>query len=297
MAVPRAGRPKEGSECMPNLRVLGAAWVAALIACPLAVSAQQGGTGADPVVARVDGEAIHQSEVMEMARGLPPQYQAKLMQIYPMLVQRLIDFKLAGKAGRAAGLAADDEVKARVAKAEERAIREVYIEREVMARMTDDGLQSKYKDFLATNPPKNEHHARHILVETEEAARELIAMLDGGADFAELAKERSTGPSGAQGGDLGFFTDDQMVPEFSQATAKLEPGEHSKDPTQTQFGWHVIKLEDRRTAAPPSLEEVEQRLREEMTGEAVEAVFKQLRVGAAVDILADRPASEGAAAQ
>ncbi len=297
MAVSRAGRPKEGSECMPKLRILGAAWVAALIACPLAVSAQQGGTGTDPVVARVDGEPIHQSEVMELARGLPPQYQAQLMQIYPMLVQRLIDFKLAGKAGRAAELAADDEVNARVAKAEERAIREVYIEREVTARMTDDGLQSKYKDFLASNPPKNEHRARHILVETEEAARELIVMLDGGADFAELAKARSTGPSGVQGGDLGFFTDDQMVPEFSQAAAKLEPGEYSKDPTQTQFGWHVIKLVDRRTAAPPSLEEVEQKLREEMAGEAVEAVFKQLREGVTVEILADLPVSEGAAAQ
>ena len=297
MVVSRAGRPKEGSECMAKLRILGAAWVAALIACPLAVSAQQGGTGADPVVARVDGEAIHQSEVMEMARELPPQYQAQLMQIYPMLVQRLIDFKLAGKAGRDAELAADAEVKARVAKAEERAIREVYIEREVTARMTDDGLQSKYKDFLASNPPKNEHRARHILVETEEAARELIVMLDGGADFTELAKARSTGPSGVQGGDLGFFTDDQMVPEFSQAAAKLEPGEHSKDPTQTQFGWHVIKLVDRRTAAPPSLEEVEQKLREEMAGEAVEAVFKQLREGVTVEILADLPAAEGAAAQ
>jgi len=300
MAVRREGpacRLEKGSEFMPNLRVLACAVVMALIACPLAVSAQQDGAGADPVVARVDGEAIHQSEVMEMARGLPPQYQAQLMQIYPLLVQRLIDFKLAGKAGRAAGLAGDDEVKARVAKAEERAIREVYIEREVTARITDDGLKSKYKDFLASNPPVTEHRARHILVETEEAARELIVMLDGGADFAELAKERSTGPSGAQGGDLGFFTADQMVPEFAQAAAKLEPGQHSKDPTQTQFGWHVIKLEDRRTAAPPGFEEVEQKLREEMAGEAVEAVFKQLHEGATVEILPDRPASEDAAAQ
>jgi peptidyl-prolyl cis-trans isomerase C len=297
MAVPRAGRPKEGSESMPKLRILGAALVAALIASPLAVSAQQGGAGDDPVVARVDGVAIHRPEVMEMARGLPSQYQAQLMQIYPLLVQRLIDFKLASKAGRAAGLAGDDEVKARVAKAEERAIRDVYIERKVTARITDDGLQSRYEDFLASNPPKIEHHARHILVETEEAALELIVMLDGGADFAELAKEHSTGPSGAQGGDLGFFSADQMVPEFAEAAAGLEPGQHSKDPTQTQFGWHVIKLEDRRTAAAPNFEEVEQRLREELAGEAVEAVFKQLREGATVEVLSDRPAAEGAAAQ
>ncbi|MCH8156091.1 MAG: peptidylprolyl isomerase [Proteobacteria bacterium] len=284
-------------ESMSNRRVLAGAVVMALIAFPAVLHAQQDGAPDDPVVARVDGEEIRQSDVMEMARALPPQYQAQLTQIYPLLVQRLVDFKLAGKAGRAAGLADDEAVRARVAKAEEQAIREVYLEREVLARITDDGLQARYKVYLANNPPATEHHARHILVTSEEAAREVIAKLDEGADFAELAKERSTGPSGAQGGDLGYFTADQMVPEFSAAAAKLEPGQYSKDPVQTQFGWHVIKVEDRRTAEPPGFEEVEPQLREGMARAAVEAIFKQLRDGATIEIVSAAAAPEGAAAQ
>ena len=278
---------------MSNRRVLAGAVVMALIACPLAVSAQQDGSPGDLVVARVDGEEIRHSDVMEMARALPPQYKAQLTQIYPLLVQRLVDFKLAGKAGRAAGLADDEAVKARVAKAEAQAIREVYLEQKVLARITDDGLQAKYKDYLANNPPAIEHRARHILVTSEAAAREVIAKLDEGADFAELAKESSTGPSGAQGGDLGYFTADQMVPEFSEAAAKLDPGQYTKDPVQTQFGWHVIKVEDRRTAEPSGFEEVEPQLREEMAREAAAAIFKQLRDGATIEIVSAAAAPQG----
>ncbi len=282
---------------MSNFRVLAGAVVMALIAFPTLLHAQQDGAPDDPVVARIDGEEIRQSDVMEMVRALPPQYQAQLTQIYPLLVQRLVDFKLAGKAGRAAGLADDEAVRVRIANSEEKVIREAYIEREVLARITDDGLQGKYKDFVANNPPATEHHARHILVTSEEDAREVIAKLDEGADFAELAKERSTGPSGAQGGDLGYFTADQMVPEFSEAAAKLEPGQYSRDPVQTQFGWHVIKVEDRRTAEPPGFEEVEPQLREDMAREVVAAIFKQLRDGVTVEIVSEAAAPEGAAAQ
>ena len=261
-------------------RFFGAALALALAATPMTLAAQE-----DTVVARVDGEEIRQSDVMVMARSLPPRYQTQLTQIYPLLVQRLVDFKLAGKAGRAAGLAGDDEVKARVAKAEEQAIREVYLEREIAARVTDAAVQDAYKVYLAANPPAEESHARHILLETEEAAREVIALLDGGADFVELAKQRSTGPSGPKGGDLGYFTADQMVPEFSQATAALEPGQHTAEPVQTQFVWHVIKLEDRRKSDPASLEEVEPQLREQLARETLETVLKDLRDGAVIEIV------------
>jgi peptidyl-prolyl cis-trans isomerase C len=208
------------------------------------------------------------------------------MQIYPMLVQRLIDLTLAGKAGRAAGLADDERVKAFVAQAEEQAIREAYLDREIEARITDAAVQDAYQAHLAANPPAEELSARHILVETEEAAREVIALLDGGADFVELAKERSTGPSGPKGGDLGYFTADQMVPEFSQAAAALEPGGYTSEPTKTQFGWHVIKLEDRRTSAPAPFEEIENQLREALARETAEKVLKGLRVGVAIEIVA-----------
>ncbi len=207
-----------------------------------------------------------------------------------------VDFKLAGKAGRDAGLAADDRVKAFVAKAEEQAVRELYLEREIEARINDELIQEAYQVHLADNPPAEELHARHILVETEEEAREVIALLDGGADFAELAKERSTGPSGPKGGDLGYFTADQMVPEFSEAAAALEPGSYTKEPAKTQFGWHVIKLEDRRTAAPPPFEEIEQQLREQVARETLEIVLNDLRDGAEIEIVSQNDEPTGAAA-
>ncbi len=270
---------------MISLRILSAALVTALIVVAAVAHAQQEGAEGDPIVARVEGEAIRHSDVLEMARGLPPQYQAQLTQIYPLLVERLVDFKLAGKAGREAGLAEEDEVKAAVAEAEERAIRELYITREIDARITEDELRARYKDYLANNPPQMEHHARHILLKTEEEAREVIAMLDDGADFATLAEERSSGPSGAQGGDLGYFTADDMVPEFAQAAAELDPGQHSSEPTQTQLGWHVIKVEERRVADPPGFAEVEAQLRDQMARDILEGVFQDLRNDAEVEIL------------
>lgn len=235
----------------------------------------------DPVVARVNGTEIRRSEVFAFAGTLPAQYQSQIVQIYPMLVQRLVDFKLATDAGRQAGLADDARVKARLAELEERVIREAWFEMEIDALLTDDFLQARYREFVAANPPAQETRARHILLATEAEAREVIAKLDGGAEFAELAKELSTGPSGPQGGDLGYFTANQMVPEFSAAAGALEPGQHSKDPTQTQFGWHVIKVEDRRDTAPPGFAEVAQQLREEAARGAVEDALKQLREKAA----------------
>jgi peptidyl-prolyl cis-trans isomerase C len=277
-------------------RFFGAALALALAATPMTLAAQEGGATENAVVARVDGEEIRQSDVMAMARSLPPQYQSQLKQLYPLLVQRLVDYKLAGKAGRAAGLAGDDKVKAFVARAEEQAIREVYLERQIEARITDAMVQDAYKAHQAANPPAEEHRARHILLETEEAAREVIALLDGGADFAELAKERSTGPSGPKGGDLGYFTADQMVPEFSQAAAALEPGQHSAEPAKTQFGWHVIKLEDRRSSAPAPLEEVEPQLRQQLARDALETVLDGLRDGAEIEIVSEKPEPSGKAA-
>lgn len=258
----------------------------ALFLVPLGAAAQREGAADDPIVARVNGDEIHRSDVMRLAKSLPPQYQAQLGQIFPMLVQRAIDYKLFAAAGEAAGLADDAEVKDRLAKARMGVIREVYFERQIQARVTEDGIRKRYEEFLATTPPTQEHHARHILLETEAAAREIIAKLDAGADFVELAKEHSTGPSAPKGGDLGYFAAGQMVPEFAEAAAALEPGSYTKDPTKTQFGWHVIKLEDRRETAPPSFAEKEEQLRQEMTRAAAETMIKELRREATIELVA-----------
>ncbi len=273
---------------MPSIRPILAAmtFAIALLAQPIAVSAQSEtpNAGDDPVVARVNGEEIRHSAVMVMAQTLPPQYQSQIAQVYPLLVQRLVDFKLAYAAGQAEGLAGDPEVKERVAEQEERVIRETWIERAITALITEEALQASYQAFLAANPPKSEQKARHILLETEEEARDIVAKLDGGGDFAELAKEHSTGPSGPQGGDLGYFTDDQMVPEFSTAASALEPGQFTKEPVKTQFGWHVIKVEDRRDVTAPGFEEMEPQLRQDMARQSVETVLSGLRESADIEI-------------
>jgi peptidyl-prolyl cis-trans isomerase C len=254
-----------------------------------AAAAQETAVDEKLVVARVDGEDVLLGEVLRLAASLPPQYQQQFTQIYPLLVRRVVDFRLAGKAGRAEGLTEDADVKERIAEAENRAIREVYLERKIKERVTDEATRAQYAKFLEENPPKTEQHARHILLKTEAEALAVIAKLDQGSDFAELAKESSTGPSAEKGGDLGYFTADQMIPEFAEAASKLQPGEYSKTPTQTQFGWHVIKLEDRREVAQPAFADVEGQLREELTRTAVEAVLADLRANAKVEIL---PAGE-----
>jgi peptidyl-prolyl cis-trans isomerase C len=266
-----------------------AAIAVALSLVSAAAAGQETGVDDKQVVARVNGEDVLLGEVLRLAASLPPQYQQQFSQIYPLLVRRVVDFRLAGKAGRAQGMMEDEDVKARIAEAEDRAIREVYLERKIEERVTDAATRAQYAKFLEENPPKTEQRASHILLKTEAEALEVIAKLDQGADFAELAKESSTGPSADNGGDLGYFTADQMVPEFADAAAKMQPGEYSKAPTQTQFGWHVIKLEDRREVAQPAFADVEDQLREELTRTAVETILAELRADAQVEIL---PAGE-----
>ena len=283
-------------------RLLVPAFCALSVAFATPVLAQDSAAD-DPVVARVGGEDILQSEVLALAQNLPPQQQAQIALIFPQLVEQVIDLKLVGKAGRAAGLADDEEVKKRVMESEDRIISQTYILREIETQVTDEKLQAEYDKFVADNPPAKEIRARHILVAEEEQAKALIVELDGGADFAELAREHSTGPSGAQGGDLNFFGEGQMVPEFSDAAFAMEIGQHSAAPVKTQFGWHIIKVEESRLAEQPSFEEMQEELRSEMSRNVYQGLIAKLREGAEIEIVtpaaenaeegADAPAGEG----
>ena len=261
----------------------------ALATFPFAASAQDTKPADDPLVATVNGDKVYRSEVLEAARSLPPQYQAQMQQIFPMLVERVVDFRLLSEAAGEAGLAKDDEVKRRMAKLQDDVMREIYLQRQIDGQVDEAALRTRYDTYVAANPAQPEVHARHILVEDEAKAKEMIVALDGGADFAELAQEHSTGPSSSRGGDLGFFTADQMVPEFSAKAFELSKGEYSKAPIQTQFGWHVIKVEDRREGTPPTFESMEQQLREEASREVVNEVLSGLRDGAEIEIVSPLP--------
>lgn len=141
---------------------------------------------------------------------------------------------------------------------------------------TDAEIQSGYEDQVAS-APATQFKARHILVETQSAAQEIIAALDDGGDFAELAKEKSTGPSGANGGDLGWFSPEQMVKPFSEAVAALENGAYSSEPVQTQFGWHVILREESRENEPPTLESVREMLKQRIEQRKLQDHIEKLR--------------------
>lgn len=263
---------------------IGAALCFALAFVAPQVAAQQDANDNSPV-ATVNGEAVLRSDALKAAESLPQQYQSQIEQLFPLLVQRAIDLRLIGLAAADSGLAEDEEVTERLAEQKLDIMREVYLERQIDDRITDARLRTRYKAFLTENPPKAEISARHILVESEEDARKLIEELNGGADFTELAREHSTGPSSVQGGDLGYFTEEQMVPEFATAAFGMEAGTYSADPVQTQFGWHVVRVEDHRLQEAPAFEEVQDQMQEEVRREALAEAVAELREGAAIEIL------------
>lgn len=277
--------------------LLAASLATVIFASP--AMAQDAAPAEDPVLATVNGEEILESEVRATQQGLPQQYrQLPFEMLKADLLTREINQRLLMDAGREAGLADDEEVKAQLAELERRLIAETYLDRALNDAITDDAVNAKYEEFLETNEPEPQVHARHILLESEEDAKAIIAELDDGADFAELAKEKSTGPSGPNGGDLGFFNRADMVAPFADAAFAMEAGTYSSEPVQTQFGWHVIKVEEVKEGTQPSLDEVRQQLVAEITRDAFNDLVEDLRADADivnhVEIEAAKAAEEAA---
>jgi peptidyl-prolyl cis-trans isomerase C len=237
----------------------------------------------DPVVAVVNGKTLKRSDVVASAQTLPAQYRNQVDQLFPQLVDRLIDITLMVDEGRKQNLQNDPDVKAIVAQYEDEAIRQVLLKRFLAGKITDADLKKRYDAEVAKVPPTEELKASHILVKTEDEAKDIIKQLEGGADFAKLAKEKSTDSgSGANGGDLGYFGDGDMVPEFYAAANKLKKGEFTKDPVKSQYGWHVILLTDRRTKEAPKFEEVKDQIKDELTQELVAAWLTDLHKAAKI---------------
>jgi len=281
---------------MPILRSAAVAAIALLAAATAAnpalaqtAPAAPANAGAMPdpatvTVARVGDDTISLADLIAMREDLPPQYrQVPLQMIYPALLERAIDGRLIANAARKANLSERGDVKQRIRRAEDQVLSQVYLSESIAAQVTEEALKQRYEKASADATGREEAHARHILVDTEEAAKAVIADLDKGADFAALAKERSTDPGASEGGDLGWFTAEQMVPEFSEAAFALQPGTYTKEPVKSQFGWHVILLEDKRTAAAPTFEEMKDKLASDMTRELITAKLQELRTGVEVE--------------
>lgn len=240
---------------------------------------------ADPVVATVDGTAIKRSEVEATLRRLPAQYrQMPLEQIFDPLVERVIDSKLLVAEAKRRELEQEPAVQAEIARARDDVLRSSLVDQAITRGATEQRLQGVY-NAMKGQPgfASEETHARHILVATEDEAKKIIEELKAGADFAELAKARSTDPSAKQnGGDLGYFRREAMVPEFAEVAFTAEPGDVAAAPVKSQFGWHVVEVLDRRQAVP-SFAEKEPEIREQVAREVVEAMVADVRGKAKVE--------------
>ena len=246
-------------------------------------AAAQGKPGEDPVVARVDGVEIRRSELVIAMESLPPQYRQMPMQmLYTPLLNQLVDRKLIAAQAEKEKLGDNAEVQRRLAVQRERVLQEAFLARELSDKVTEDRLRKHYDKTMKDSPRDEEVRARHILVESEADAKKLSAEAKGGADFGTLAKANSKDPGAANGGDLGFFKRDQMVPEFATAAFAMKVGEISS-PVKTAYGWHVIKVEERRAAKAPSFEESVDEMKEQVAEEVVGEMLAGLRSKAKVE--------------
>lgn len=240
---------------------------------------------ADPVVAKVNGQPIHLSDLKDAAQSLPENLRGVPPQtLYPMLLDQLIDGRALVAEARKTGLDKDPDVQRQVAAAEDRALQTAMLGKEVGPSITEAALHARYDKEIAGKPGEEEVHAKHILVDSEDQAKKIIADLKGGADFAALAKQYSKDPSAAQqGGDLGFFKKDEMVPAFADAAFAMQPGQISQTPVHTQFGWHVIMVVERKRGEPPTFEQARDELRQQIIKDGVKKVVAQARADVSVE--------------
>lgn len=247
----------------------------------------------NPVVARVNGHEIRWAEVVASANDLPERYRTQLESVFPALLDRLVDLRLLADAARAEGLEDDAKVRQRIAAYQDRVLSSALLERYLADQVTTAALRERYDAMVAARRADREIRARHILLDSEDAAQQTVARLDGGEVFISLATELSQGSSATRGGDLGYFQPSQMPPAFAAAALALEPGQYTREPVKTDAGWHVILLVDRRADDIPSFLDMQDRLREEATKMVVDRLLLSLRDRAALEMFpADAAASD-----
>lgn len=236
----------------------------------------------DTPLADVNGETLTLGQLVALRVQLPEQYQQLPDQVLlDGLTQQVVEHMLLAQAAEKAGLAGNPAVALNL-KIQNRAIMaDAYMRAELVERITPEAVQALYDERYANAAPEKEVRAAHILVDSEEKAAALKAEIDGGADFAELAKANGTDGTAANGGELGWFAHGDMVPEFADAAFAMEPGTLSA-PVKSAFGWHLIKVEEKRDRAAPPLEEVREALASELAQTAQKAIVEELRAQASI---------------
>ena len=276
-------------ELKPGLRLSAAsAAVTGALAMVLLAALPVRAQDANPVLAKVNGVEIRQNDLTLAEEELGP----SLAQMDPATKREnvlafLIDMKIVAKAAEDKKVENNEDFKRRLAFTRNRLLMDSLLATEGKAATTDDNMKKVYEDAAKQITGEQEVHARHILVESEAEAKTVAEELKKGADFAELAKKKSKDPGASDGGDLGFFTKDQMVPEFSAVAFTLEPGKIS-DPVKSQFGWHIIKTEEKRNRQAPAFEQVKAQIETYVTRKAQADYVAKLREAAKVERL-DKP--------
>ena len=241
----------------------------------------------DTVVARVNGEKITRADLELFLRMVwDSEVPEEIWEgaEYQRFLESFVRLRAIAQAARAEGFADDPEVQQRWEFLRVEALSEHFLQTVARARVTPQLVAEAYAQYASANPPQEEVRARHILVADEATATALIGELGLGMDFAELARKHSQDGAAAQGGDLGYFGRGRMVAPFEQAAFSLEPGNYTLNPVQTQFGWHVIYVEDRRESVTPALEEVEGQLVTELLRQQVSEVVREVVEGSRVEL-------------
>lgn len=255
-----------------------------LVSLPAIAVAQDAAPKIDPdtVIATVNGKTLTERELQialsEIAPGTTLDDQKR-----DQIIGFLVNVKLVAKAAEDAKIGEGPDFAAHLEFLREKALMQIYLEKIGREAVTEDAVKKLYEDTVKGVKPEQEVRARHILVESEDDAKAVVARLTKGDDFEALAKELSKDPgSGEQGGDLGYFSKEQMVPEFSEAAFKLDAGKVS-EPVKSQFGWHIIKVEDKRERPVPTLEEVRPQVEDYLQKRAQEEAVKKLVEGAKIE--------------
>jgi len=280
---PDSGKDAKGLFDMFKYSKLATVALVAIVAAGGSVRAQD--AAADPVVAKVGTVEIHESELKLGMAGLDPQL-ANLPddQKRVAALSSIIDVKLLAADADKEGLQDTADFKQRLAFLTDRELHNAYFKKHVVDAVTPEEVKARYEKEIAAIEPQDEIRARHILVKTEEEAKAIIKDLDAGKDFVEIAKEKSTDPNKSEGGDLGYFAKGRMVPEFEAAAFALEKGAYSKEPVKTQFGYHVIKVEDKRKQQPPALDQVEPQVRQLVMRDKYLELLEKAKAAAPIDI-------------
>ncbi len=238
----------------------------------------------NPVVAKLNGDDITRVDVFNFIQQLPPNVrQQPVQQLFPLAQDQVITARIIDAKTKGVKLDNDPEVKKQLAAAKEQIVRAAYINNAVTKKLTDVRLKEAYAQYVNQFPDIDEVKARHILVESEAKAKEIIAKLDEGGSFEDLAKEHSTDGTAENGGDLGYFSkNDNLVPEFLEAAFEVKVGEFSKKPAKTQFGHHIIKIEEQRKRPPADFEAakpfLEGELRRVVLNEVIEGWRKDMKI-------------------